>query len=93
MTLEALIGEARALGLRINNLYELDSGRWRANLRVPAVNVAHCAEYGEADTPQEALRDAIQKCRKLVEEHKTAPPAPAPAPPPAAEPDAGSIFD
>lgn len=58
MTLESLIAEARARGLRVNNLFQLDDGMWQANLRDVKGTYFN---FGEGPTPEIALNNALAK--------------------------------
>lgn len=51
-----LIREAHRRGLKVNNLFELQEGGWRANVRNGA-----CYDFCDAETPELALRGAIDK--------------------------------
>lgn len=66
MTFHELIQEAHGLGLRVESIYEIDGGSWRATMKIPEHGIARCADFGEGETPEEALRDAIDKARRLV---------------------------
>lgn len=60
MTVEQALAQIAARGLRLNNLFELQNDRWRANVRDPSSAVFY--EFGEADTPQGAILAALEKC-------------------------------
>lgn len=57
MTLESLITEANERGFLLNNLFQLSSGLWQANLR----NATHGTEFGRGYSATDALSDAIDK--------------------------------
>lgn len=55
MRLDELIDALPDVGLRLNNLFQLDDGRWQANVRESDT----CAPFGRGATPVEALTAAI----------------------------------
>lgn len=55
MTLEELIQEVTRQGLRINNLFQLDNGRWQANV----TDGTKYWEFGRGDTAIAALEAAL----------------------------------
>jgi len=57
MTLEQLISQVHVRHLRVNNLFQLDERRWRANV----TDGIRYWEFGEGDTPEEALSAALFK--------------------------------
>jgi hypothetical protein len=59
MTLEDLVAELYRSGLRLNNLFQLQDGTWRCNVR--SNNEAHGWNYFDAETPSAAVRGAILK--------------------------------
>jgi len=60
-TLEEKISRLTELGLKVQNLFELDgvNGGWRANLRLDLK-----FEFGNGKTPGQALEDALRKILK-----------------------------
>jgi predicted RNase H-like HicB family nuclease len=62
VSVEALIKEVHAQQLRVNNIFELDNGRWRANLR----RERDCFSFGDGDTPAEALRAALADAEQFT---------------------------
>ena len=66
-TLEALIAYVEEQGFRVNNLFHLDSGVWRANLIDPILSKSESREearqaydFANGDTPKEALFNALK---------------------------------
>lgn len=57
MTLEELLAEISESGWMVNNLFQLDNGRWQANLR----KGQWFTDYGKGDTPHKALNMAMDK--------------------------------
>lgn len=57
MTLEDLVAEISAAGLLLNNLFQLNSGLWRASLRNKASINFH---FYDGRSPTEAVRGAIR---------------------------------
>lgn len=55
MSLEAIISQVTARGLRVLNLCQLDSGDWRANLTDGSLGF----DFGQGDTPELALERAL----------------------------------
>lgn len=55
MTLEDLIAEVSRRKLRLNNLFQLDDGRWQANI----TDGQRFWEFGRGDNAMEALIRAI----------------------------------
>lgn len=63
MTVDTTIAEISRRGLRVTNLFQLESGPWRANL----TDGKTFFEFGTDETPCGALRDALSKCRNEVD--------------------------
>lgn len=63
MTIESVFSEITRRGLRVNNLFQLESGPWRANLTDGKV----WFDFGTDETPCGALRDALSKAAAVVE--------------------------
>jgi len=64
LKLDALLGYANEMGLLVNNLFQLDDGSWRANLRTPepiSDKGEFFFEFGNGDTPQAAMFNALQR--------------------------------
>lgn len=55
MTVDELIQEVNNQGLRLNNLFQLDNGRWQANV----TDGKRYWEFGRADTAAKALEIAL----------------------------------
>lgn len=55
MNLEDLIAEVARRQLRLNNLFQLDNGRWQANI----TDGQRFWEFGRGDTAMEALIAAL----------------------------------
>lgn len=66
--IEALLAEAAADGWLVNNLYQLDSGRWRCNFR----RADYFTAFATADTADGAIRDALNLLDS-AEYHEPAP--------------------
>ncbi|WP_137390868.1 hypothetical protein [Rhodoligotrophos defluvii] len=56
LTIEQLIDEAHARGLRVNNIFEFKDG-WRSNVRRGEAGM----EFGDGATAAESLANAILK--------------------------------
>lgn len=56
-TLPDMIREAHKRGLKVSNLFELTDGGWRANVR----RGYECQEFGNGDTAEAALENALSK--------------------------------
>lgn len=54
-TVDELISQVNKLGLRLNNLFQLHTGRWQANI----TDGERFWEFGRGDTPVEALQAAL----------------------------------
>lgn len=54
---------ANNVGLRVNNLFQLDNGTWQANLRAlePDTKDMYDHEFGHGATPKAALAAAYVK--------------------------------
>lgn len=57
MTVDDLIVEVANRHLRLNNLFQLEDGRWQANI----TDGERFWEFGRGDTAVEALRAALYK--------------------------------
>jgi len=57
MLLEELISQVHSRQLRLNNLFQLDERRWRANV----TDGQRFWEFGEGDGPKAALQAALFK--------------------------------
>lgn len=57
MTLEELIETVGLKGLRLNNLFQLNTGRWQANV----TDGERYWEFGRGDSATEALQAALVK--------------------------------
>lgn len=57
MTVEELIEQAHRRGLRLNNLFQLRTGAWRANFRNDTTQTPYV--YGEGPTMVKALEQAL----------------------------------
>jgi hypothetical protein len=66
MTLEELLQEVKDQGLLLNNLFQLDDGRWQCNLRQDKGDHWLCCAYAIASTPQLALLEALAKPRDIA---------------------------
>lgn len=73
MTLHDLIAEANQQGLLVNDLFQLSTGGWQANLRNAAGGFAH----GFGDTPEQALWRALERAREVLDEKPAVAAAPA----------------
>ena len=58
MTIEDAFAEVARRGLLVNNLFQLNSGQWRASLRAPGLN-APTYMFANAETPTAAMRKAL----------------------------------
>lgn len=67
MTLDELLPELPGLGLRLNNLFQLTTGTWQANV-CDAGEAGAGYEFGRADTPVEALLNALKAAGVKFEE-------------------------
>lgn len=56
MTVDDLIAEVARRKLRLNNLFQLDNGRWQANI----TDGSRFWEFGRGDNPVEALLRALE---------------------------------
>lgn len=63
MTIEDLLTEATDRGWRLNNLFQLDSGLWQANLR----SETQITDYGRGPTAAIALSVAMDNIETAVE--------------------------
>lgn len=54
--IDSLLSECASSGWLLNNLYQLDSGEWRANLRS---SDGRFTEFGKGDSAVEALERTI----------------------------------
>ena len=61
-TIEQWLREVKRRGLRVNNLFHLDSGMWRCNLRTagPPARTDYY-EFGNGVDPQHAIEQALGK--------------------------------
>jgi hypothetical protein len=59
-TIESLLGQVRARGLRVNNLFQRTDGLWQANLRQDGAERAFFG-FGYGPDPQGALIVALSK--------------------------------
>lgn len=66
MTLEELLPELPGLGLRLNNLFQLTTGAWQANV-CNAGEAGTGYEFGRADTPVAALLKALKAAGVVIE--------------------------
>jgi hypothetical protein len=66
MTLEELLQEVKDQGLLLNNLFQLDDGRWQCNLRQDKGDHWLCCAFSIASTPQLALLEALAKPRDIA---------------------------
>ncbi len=66
-SVEEILAEAKAKGLRLNNLFELPSGiDSKVGSGVFQANFHHMNgwhDYGRGPTPNDALQDALDRCR------------------------------
>lgn len=69
--LERLIEQAAARGLLVNNLFQLDSGLWQANLRC----ASGAFEWGRGASAPEALASALAAAAGALSEPFYEPPA------------------
>jgi hypothetical protein len=65
MTIEELIQEVANRNLRLNNLFQLDNGRWQANI----TDGSRFWEFGKGATAGEALIAALQKTLTTTPEY------------------------
>lgn len=61
MTIDTTLAEISRRGLRVTNLFQLESGPWRANL---TNDRGVWFEFGTSETSCGALRDALSKCKE-----------------------------
>ena len=68
VAIEDQIARAKALGLRVCNLFERDDGRWRSNVRheTPNTKGEYGYEFADGITAEDALRGAIDKTKVEV---------------------------
>jgi len=77
-TIEHWLREVKRRGLRVNNLFHLNSGMWRCNVR--AADNSHFYEFGNGVDPQHAIEealarvDAARKVKPTVEHDPERPP-------------------
>jgi hypothetical protein len=50
-----------ARGVRFNNLFQLDSGAWRCNLR--STGAVECYEFGDGASPSAAILAALSRVK------------------------------
>ena len=62
MTLESLLSEISERGWLVNNLFQLDSGAWRANLR----DNLRATQFADANSPELALALCLDKLESTV---------------------------
>lgn len=62
MNLENLFAEISERGWLVNNLFQLDSGAWRANLR----DNLRATQFADADSPELALALCLDKLESTV---------------------------
>jgi len=55
MSVDAMIAVVQARGLRLNNLFQLESGIWQANV----TDGTSYWEFGRADDPENAIKAAL----------------------------------
>lgn len=60
MTVDATLTEIGRRGLRVTNLFQLESGPWRANL----TDGMTWFEFGTGESAVEALGAALAKCKE-----------------------------
>ncbi len=66
MSIEKLITEINAAGLKVNNLFQYDEaqgGLWQANVRDGKSGY----EFGKGTTPVEALKNCFDNAKKSIE--------------------------
>lgn len=61
--IEDLLSEISDRGFRLNNLFQLDSDLWQANLR----SETHHTSWAQADSPALALALALDKIETAIE--------------------------
>ena len=60
MAIEDALHRIHSCGFRVNNLFQLSSGKWQSNLRSPD---GRSHEWGVSETPEGALHVAMAKCK------------------------------
>lgn len=82
MTIDALLAQVAARGFLVNNLFQLGTNHWRANLRRPLVpgERVEFYEFGDGPTAADALTLALRRM-------------PAAPPPVVAQAEAGDLED
>ena len=63
--IEDLLAELHSQGFRVNNMFELDSGMWQANLRGSAVDDRTATGWGQGLTAEGALRAAMESPERV----------------------------
>lgn len=59
--IDDLLTEIAEAGWLVSNLYQLDGGLWRVNLRRPDTDGDYCTDWFEAPTLAEALAECMAK--------------------------------
>ena len=65
MNFHDLLDEVEEREMLVNNLFQLDNGTWRCSLRSKRKMVdgkSHFFAMAEADTPEGALKGALEQC-------------------------------
>lgn len=74
MSVDALLEVVRQRGLRLNNLFQLEDGRWQANV----TDGLKYWEFGRGDSAEEALRAALLSAATTEPQYAIPEPKPAP---------------
>jgi hypothetical protein len=61
-TFDSVVAEANALGLEVNNLFQIDGGLWQANMRDDYAG----HEFVKHKDPIQALKLCLEKARKFA---------------------------
>lgn len=67
-SIEELFAEIGEMGWLVNNLYQLDDGSWRANIR----RGQWFTQFGKGDSPMEAMSEAMDKMSSAEESKEEA---------------------
>ena len=69
MTIDDLVFEIQLEGLSVNNLFQLEDGSWRANLRgwPNEKHTEYFHEFATGPGPTEALEEAFEKAKSVRE--------------------------
>jgi len=69
--IDELLAEIAERGWLINNLYQIDGGLWRANLRQPVPNGDWFTTLTEGPTAYDALMESFHSCAEFTHTPET----------------------